>query len=171
MNRIDCHGFFGEVLAGRLADCLSVAMDCGGEIVYEYCGTNGVKPEYAEFSRNTRFNIGSVTKIITAALVVKLIERGRLSAYEKVRSHIPDFPFGDVEVQHLLMHTSGCACSAPWAEAKESGERAYLEKIYAGIRRVEPPGTAMSYWTAGYSILMDLIHLKTGMSLECYESQ
>lgn len=59
-------------------------------------------------SPSTQFRIGSVTKTFTAALIMRLRERGKLSLEDKISKYLPDYRFGDsVTIRNLLNHTSG----------------------------------------------------------------
>nr|WP_246301183.1 serine hydrolase [Microbacterium immunditiarum] len=59
------------------------------------------------------FQIGSITKVWTAILVMQLVDEGLLDLDAPVRSVLPDFTTADPEsseritVRHLLTHTSG----------------------------------------------------------------
>lgn len=61
------------------------------------------------FEVDTRTNIGSTSKQFTAFAVMLLVERGKLSLDDDVRTFIPELPdFGDtVRVRNLLTHTTG----------------------------------------------------------------
>lgn len=65
---------------------------------------------YAGFGadQHTRFEIGSVTKTFTAALLREAIGRGEVSADTHVRELLPtSAPVGEVTLQELASHTSG----------------------------------------------------------------
>lgn len=54
------------------------------------------------------FFLGSVSKIYTAALVLRLAETATLSLADPLSRFLPDFPRADeITVRHLLAHTSG----------------------------------------------------------------
>ena len=57
----------------------------------------------------TVFEIGSVSKQITAAAVMLLVEDGKINLDEKISKYLPNTPeaWKDVTVRHLLTHTSG----------------------------------------------------------------
>ncbi len=57
----------------------------------------------------TMFRIGSVTKQFTAAAIMQLIERGKLSLDDNLHQHLPDYPTQGhtVTIRNLLNHTSG----------------------------------------------------------------
>src|SRR5688572_1970025 len=57
----------------------------------------------------TVFEIGSVTKQITAAALMLLVEEGKLDLDDPVGKHLPGTPdaWAAVRLRHLLTHTSG----------------------------------------------------------------
>ncbi len=165
MQKESCDAYFEKRLTEGLSDCFTVSLERHGRAMYEFFGTNHRKKEYADFSRETRFNLGSVTKIFTAALLVKLMEAGELSLSDKVRRLIPEFPFEDIELAQLLHHTSGCHVAKP---EEISEQKAFLDYLYANVHREGNPDEKMRYWSAGYCILMDVIQRVTGTSLEAF---
>lgn len=127
---------------------------------------------------DTGFNVGSISKTITAWAVMHLVERGLVdldTSYEKyvTRWRIPtsEFDASKVTVRSLLNHTSGLA---QWAVPQfEAGEQIPLletslsdDKNLAGERAVLgfEPGTQWRYSGAGYSLLQLLIEEVSGES-------
>jgi CubicO group peptidase (beta-lactamase class C family) len=56
----------------------------------------------------TVFPIGSNTKQLTAAAIMKLQEQGRLNVTDPVSWYVPNAtPWKDMRIYHLLNHTSG----------------------------------------------------------------
>ncbi len=70
---------------------------------------------------DTKFDVASVTKIFTATAILSLIEKGSLKLSDKITDiidlHNTEIP-KDVEIRHLLNHTSGIADDAE----EENGE-------------------------------------------------
>ncbi|MGI9077141.1 MAG: serine hydrolase domain-containing protein [Gemmatimonadaceae bacterium] len=58
---------------------------------------------------STVFDIGSVSKQFTAAVILQMATEGRLSLDDGVRSYVPEVPdYGHtITLRHLLHHTSG----------------------------------------------------------------
>ena len=57
---------------------------------------------------NTVFQIGSITKQFTSAIILQLQEQHKLSLQDKLSKYIPDYPKGDsITIENLLTHTSG----------------------------------------------------------------
>ncbi|MCB0256424.1 MAG: beta-lactamase family protein [Anaerolineae bacterium] len=81
---------------------------------YRFEGASGL----ADIANNTpmppegAFRIGSITKMFTAAVIVKLAEEGVLTLDDPLARWLPDvaeqLPYGDqITLRHLLTHTSG----------------------------------------------------------------
>lgn len=57
---------------------------------------------------HTVFQLGSVSKQFTAAIILKLEEEGKLKVTDKLAKYFPNYPKGDsITIHHLLSHTSG----------------------------------------------------------------
>ena len=60
------------------------------------------------YDENSRYQIASVTKMVTAILAFKLIEDGRLRLDDRLSSFFPDMPSShQISIGNLLEHTSG----------------------------------------------------------------
>lgn len=57
----------------------------------------------------TVFDIGSVSKVLTAVAVMQLVEQGKVRLEDPIRTYVPSFPDkgAPVTIRHLLTHTSG----------------------------------------------------------------
>src|SRR5262245_65943123 len=90
--------------AGAVA--LSVAAARGGDCL----DSKGVGTADLEFdvpaNEQTMFRIGSVTKQFTAAAIMKLAERGKLSIDDPLTRFLPDYPTHghELTLRHLLTH-------------------------------------------------------------------
>jgi CubicO group peptidase (beta-lactamase class C family) len=60
-------------------------------------------------TEHTLYGVGSITKTFVALSIAKLVEAGKLDFHDPVTKFLPLKPkaFQDVEVHHLLSHTSG----------------------------------------------------------------
>ncbi len=55
-----------------------------------------------------RFRIGSITKTFNAALVLQLVEEGKVTLDDPIHSWLPEFGLSPaITIRHLLSHTSG----------------------------------------------------------------
>lgn len=119
------------------------------------------------------FRIASLTKQFTAALVLDLIEEGRLGLHDKAAVHLPDLPWlGDVTVYQLLVQTSGLPDYAqdPTAGATQAAARSPADMlIWIGRLAANPdfaPGERWAYSNSNYAVLGALVERLTGRSFE-----
>jgi CubicO group peptidase (beta-lactamase class C family) len=120
----------------------------------------------APVTADTAFPVGSITKAVTAAVVLALVADGDLELDEPVGSHVPGLlvPVAGVSIRQLLSHTGGLPCSpAPEQVAGFSAQR-YVRHAARPERMVLPSGSGFSYSNVGYVLLGEVISTVTGMS-------
>ncbi|MDO5478873.1 MAG: serine hydrolase, partial [Clostridia bacterium] len=97
---------FSQLYAGAL----SLHEEYKAEIVSFALFEGGEKIISSEEQKSAA--IGSVSKIFTAVLTLKLCEEGLLSLEGRVTDYLPEFSMNDerykeIKIEHLLNHTSG----------------------------------------------------------------
>jgi CubicO group peptidase (beta-lactamase class C family) len=118
----------------------------------------------------SKFRIGSVTKQFTAAAILLLEERGRLSVDDPVRKHLADAPaaWQDVTIFHLLTHTSGIPSFTGFPDYQSTmALPVTIEKLVERFRDKPlefKPGDRMNYSNSGYVLLGHLIEKISGKS-------
>jgi CubicO group peptidase (beta-lactamase class C family) len=116
-----------------------------------------------------RFRIGSLTKQFTAAAVMRLAERGKLSLDDDLSRWVPEFPLQGhrVTLRQLLNHTSGIRnyTESPVEEARAADDMTPLEVVGLVARDTFDfaPGTRMSYTNTGYALLGLVIERASGL--------
>lgn len=124
-----------------------------------------------------RFRIGSVTKVFTAATVLRLAEEGRVDLDRTARSYLPELIPGrhaTVTVRQLLDHTHGIPAAAL---PRRTVEEAYAHRFdrYTAEELVRSataqprefrPGTRQHYLNIGYTIAGLIVERVTGTSYE-----
>jgi CubicO group peptidase (beta-lactamase class C family) len=117
------------------------------------------------------FHLASVTKTLTAVLVLQLVAEGRLSLDQRAADVLPSLAAADaaagaaggpVTIGGLLSHTSGI--DADYFRDTGPGDDA-LEMFAAraaGISRPFAAGQVFSYGNAGYSLLGRIAEVVTG---------
>jgi CubicO group peptidase (beta-lactamase class C family) len=58
-------------------------------------------------SESSRFNIASISKTFTSVAILQLKEKGEINIDDAVKKYLPEFPYTDITIRHLLSHTSG----------------------------------------------------------------
>jgi CubicO group peptidase (beta-lactamase class C family) len=107
----------------------------------------------------TIFQIGSVTKQFTAAIIMQLQEERKLSVNDKLDKYFKGFPNGDqITIEHLLTHTSGLHNYTEDSSMMSRDVTLSMpeEKMLQIFRAYAPdfaPGTEWNYSNTAYSIL------------------
>lgn len=118
----------------------------------------------APATADTVYEIGSITKTFTAALILRRVEQGRLSLDEGVTRWLPELQGSAdvVTIRHLLAHTSGLS-SAPVLEDMSLPVSA--EDLLAAVRDRPAdfsPGARFRYNNNGYGLLGLILERESG---------
>ncbi len=111
------------------------------------------------------FQIGSITKVWTATMVMQLVDEGRLSLDSTVAGVLPGIRFGvpdasaETTVRHLLTHTSGLDGDI-WTDTGRGDDcvERYVD-LLAGAGRTHPVGAAYSYCNSGFVVLGRMVEV------------
>ena len=111
----------------------------------------------APFAADTPLHVASVTKVVTAVLLVQLAEEGKLTLRDPVKRHIPLFPDDKVLILHLMTHTSG------WRnKTGHSREPKQAEKFYTTLFKEAEIEERFQYMSQGYDILAEIVERVSG---------
>ncbi|MEU6713589.1 serine hydrolase domain-containing protein [Nonomuraea sp. NPDC046802] len=121
-----------------------------------------------EVTTDSIFQSGSIAKVYTATLIMRLADEGRLDLDAPVVDVLPEFATPDPEAtrtitpRQLLSHTGGV--TNDFTHDSGRGDDC-LAKYVEAARNVAldcPPGTAVSYGSLGYVVLGRLVEVLTG---------
>jgi len=135
---------------------------------YGYCDAAVKAPN----DEQTIFQLGSITKQFTSAVILKLEEEKKLSVSDKLSKYFPDYPKGDsITIEELLTHTSGIYnyTNDGGFMKNEITKPATREKIMALFRNKPldfSPGTGWNYSNSGYCLLGYIIEDVTKKTYE-----
>lgn len=114
------------------------------------------------FDEHTSYQIGSVTKLATAVLLWKMVERGKLSLDESLSTYFPDIPNANkITLSQILSHNSGLGnyvnngTTAMWMM-----EKTPADSILAFINSEKPlfePGSSLQYSNSGFYLLTKIV--------------
>lgn len=126
--------------------------------------------------RDTRFEIGSMTKQFTAAVIVLMAKDGKLSLDDPIGKYISDLPesWQPLTIRRLLSHTSGLKDylgSFSIAESRYVPPKEIIDKMGKAKLDFEP-GTAWAYSNTGYLLASMLAEKIDGKPLpKIYEER
>lgn len=164
LNAISAQGrFTGSVLFAR-----------DGKVVFSK-GYGMANVEFdAANTPQTKFRLGSITKQFTAAAIMLLQERGKLSVQDPICKYVDNCPaaWGEVTIHHVLSHTGGLPNFTSFPD--------YLPKMMLAVTTVEmiarfkdkpldfKPGEKWNYSNSGYFLLGYIIEKAAGESYESF---
>jgi serine beta-lactamase-like protein LACTB, mitochondrial len=140
---------------------LSVAVARDGMVVWsEGFGLADVE-QSVPVTPLTRFRLGSVSKVITAAGLARLIEEGRLDLDAPVQRYVPDFPKKEwpVTTRQLAAHTAGLRHYRPGDYTGVLNGAPHFASVRAGLVIFEndpllfEPGTRYAYSSYGWNLI------------------
>jgi CubicO group peptidase (beta-lactamase class C family) len=154
--------------AGRFSGAVLVAR---GNTVLLSKGYGRANEEFSvPNTPQTVFPIGSNTKQLTAAAIMKLQEQGRLNVTDPVSLYIPNAPkWKDIRIYQLLNHTSGIQSDGAFSltDPADLTLPQTMERITA-LPLMFEPGSSHTYSNNGYITLSYIIEKASGMSFEDY---
>ena len=155
-----CNDYLHQVRVRENISGLAVAFEQHGERRY-FFAEGDAEEGMERFTKETPLAVASITKVFVSTLIVKLMEEGRLSIYDKVQTVIPEFPFDNVFLHQLMTHTSGCHATQGYNLKKKA-------LFYQGLTQAKPVGAEFAYFSSGYNILGDIVERTSGKTLQDY---
>ena len=150
-----------------------------GEIIYQNSdGLRTIDPK-EPLTLNSQFRLASVSKQFTAMSIMKLKEAGKLDYNQTVKSILPEFPYANITVRHLLHHISGLTdyerlIAENW-KPKDLTKTYILgnDEIIKEFYRVNPkldfqPGERWEYSNTGYLFLASIVEKVSGKHFREY---
>jgi CubicO group peptidase (beta-lactamase class C family) len=136
---------------------------------------------YSDFSKrkandeHTLFCLSSVSKVITSTAILQLVEKRKIALDEKLKTYLPEFPYPEITIRHLLSHTSGLPDYQLFE--KQIGE--HPQKIFDNSDLMpalklwqaplsNQPGEAWNYSNTNYMLLALLIEKITKTTFQSH---
>ncbi len=171
------------VVAGKTAGVVTLVARHGHVASFEAVGYQDLESK-TPMRTDTIFRLASVTKPVTCAGVMILVDEGRLSLIDPVEKYLPEFkglklnpcgtlagyncalvpPSRPVNILDLMTHTSGL----PGSVAGDAPPNTLAERVAAVSRAtlLFEPGTAWNYSNIGIAALGRIIEVVTGEPYE-----
>src|SRR3954471_1818879 len=106
---------------------------------------------------DVQYRLGSISKTVTAIVVMRLRDEGRLRLDDPLEQHLPGTPLGDRTIGQLLAHLAGASAESPgdWWERTPGGTLADLQleedDVVLGAAR------RFHYSNLGFGLLGELV--------------
>lgn len=134
---------------------LSATVAKGGSVVWsEALGESDLEDGTAASSR-TRYRIGSLSKLITAAAAARLYDQGLLDLDAPIQKYVPTFPASGITARLLLGHLAGVRHygAGEYLNQKRYASVAEALSIFQNSPLQQPPGTKYLYSSYGFNLL------------------
>ncbi|MCK4566979.1 MAG: beta-lactamase family protein, partial [Candidatus Thorarchaeota archaeon] len=171
-NEKEFEGLFQTLVdADKFSGVVLVAKE--DEIIFEKAYGYACKNFEVPNQLDTKFNIGSLNKVITKIAILQLLQKGKLTLEDLVGKHLPDFPkeiATKVKISHLISFTSGMGDYFNEKFTAGNGNLRTLDDFvpfFIDDPLLFEPGEKMEYSNAGYVVLGKIIEAVSG--LDYYE--
>jgi CubicO group peptidase (beta-lactamase class C family) len=173
--------WLGEIVQRRQAAGFVALVARRGQVVFhESYGTRGLANS-APMGKDAVFDLASMTKPVTVAAALMLLEEGRITLSDPIGEYLPEFRNPQIEespgvfrpaarpitVEHLFTHTSGIFDGRTRAEKFESPTLADYMRIIAQKPLRYQPGSTFLYGDS-HDVLGYLVQKVSGMPLDRY---
>ncbi|MGN9775844.1 serine hydrolase domain-containing protein [Micromonospora sp. H33] len=144
--------------AGR-APSLVMGVVRAGELAHLAAAGDTPSPD-----ADLQYRIGSISKTMTATLVLQERDAGRLALHDPLEKHLPGTPVGGLTLRQLLGHASGLQREpvGSWWERAEGGDLAALLAGLHADKIAYPPHRSYHYSNLAYGLLGGVLERVTG---------
>lgn len=167
-----------QALAERREFSGSVLITQGGEETFAegYGLASGSPP--TSMTVSTEFPYASISKLFTATAILQLEGEGRVDLDAPASRYLPDFPYPEVTVRHLLNHTSGLP-SMSGMFGRQTGEApdhvitnaSWFSSLPSPVTPLlYAPGTRANYENLNFAVLALIIEVISGETYPDYVS-
>ena len=146
----------------------TIALARDGQIIYKKAF--GYKQMSGKIRNNedTKFRIGSISKMFTATMVMQLVEEGKLTLQHKLGAYYPEVPnANDISIEQLLTHHTGLYNFTDSTYLTFYTKPKTQKEILDIISKQTPdfkPGEQAEYSNTNYILLGYIIEKLTGKS-------
>lgn len=146
---------------------VSVAILRNGELIYaEGFGYADVAAK-KEVTTATQFRAASVSKVMTATALAKLMQENKLDLDQPVQQYVPQFPEKSYPITPRLL--AGHLAGMPHYSFTDRTEKRFYPSVedalsvFSHQKLLSEPGTRYSYSTHGYTLLSAVVEGASGL--------
>ena len=178
------------VAANQTAGTVTVVARHGRIASFEAVGYQDLESK-RPMRRDTMFRIASLTKPITCAGIMALVDEGKLSVIDPVEKYLPEYkglmvdscgtrsgygcqggpPARPINIEDLMTHTSGLPSSLGLPDGTGPKTLAGLAAVGARLRLLFDPGTGWNYSNLGYDVLGRIIEVVSEQPFDVFLQQ
>jgi CubicO group peptidase (beta-lactamase class C family) len=133
-------------------------------------GVTSVEADGQPVRSDTLFRIGSITKPLTALLILRLVQSGLLDLDQPVTDYLPWLVFSNptygaaITLRQLLSHTAGLPSSYyPFGKRNPEDLETYIRQSLPHYEFVAPPQMAYAYSNVGFRLAGFVAQAVTGV--------
>ena len=144
----------------------TVTVSHNGKIIYEKAFGLANADFKIPNTVNTRIGIASITKPMTAVVLLRLVEEGKVRLDDPLSKYIPDFPSGEkITIEMIYRHRSGILhrVMPPEMETVPYTSEQMVEKVKEA-KLAFVPGEKRLYSSGGYAVLARVLEIASGKS-------
>ena len=158
--------------SGNVPGASVVVVRNGNVVVRSAFGRADLEQQIAA-TADTHYRLASVTKQFTAAAILSLAERGKLSLDDSIRRWLPSLPaYADaITIRQLLTHTSGLVDyedAIPPGRTAQLNDDDVLQIVASQPAPYFEPGSSWRYSNSGYVLLGIIVARASGESFPQY---
>ncbi len=126
----------------------------------------------APVAPGTLFQIGSISKVFVATLVMRLVEAGKVTLDAPLNTYLPDLALvdatlpGRLTLRHVLTHTSGLLGDHFPDEGLGDDALAKVVEKMCDLPQITPPDAGWSYCNSGFYLAGRVVEVVTGKTFE-----
>ena len=160
-----------QLLASKDVPSISIGIVHRNQLIYKSAFGFADRERKLLAKPDTLYQIGSISKTITATMLMKLVEEQKMSLDEPVQLHMPsNVRLSRVDqgltLRHLVTHTSGLPRDSDKVRAIKVPQPSDLHQALDEVELEYSPGTRFSYSNLGFMILGDVVSHSKGASYE-----
>lgn len=165
-----------ETASGRVGAASIIVVRDEKIVLHRGYGKLSPKPGAPAVTPETIFLLASITKPVTAAALMLLVERGQVSLEDPVSLYLPEFKGEDrrtVKVRNLLSHTSGMPDMLPENIDLRRANAPLSEFVKRAMstRLLYAPGTDFRYQSMGTLLAAEIVERVSGQRLRDFEQK
>jgi CubicO group peptidase (beta-lactamase class C family) len=157
----EARGAMASAMAAGAAPAAAVAVAVDGRVVWSEA--------FGDAAPDSRFGIGSISKALTLAATMRLVDSGMIDLDAPVERYLPDWPHAGrgITIRRLATHQSGLSDDFADRHYTSTAHFPDLDSAYRHIRNERvayEPGTRTVYATGLFTIVGRILERVTGES-------